>query len=125
MDKYARQIDRLPMLNVDGEMLDYGAYVSSRLRDSSMAVKGIGIQSKAKEMQYYGRKTGSYGGYRWGRYGSYYGTYDYNPVEGQRRAIRYAEKAKGATSAIDIMTDIENTTAGIRRSMTEKYRMEF
>jgi len=117
LDRYARKIDRLPILHVDSELLDFGAFVSGQLRDASLAVKGIGIQSGSEQAQVY-----QTGGYRYGRFG-YYGGVD--NVGGERRAIRYEERAKGATSAIDIMTNLENETAAIRRKMTDRYRIEF
>jgi hypothetical protein len=49
-ENYARKVERLPMLNVDEEMLNYGTFLSSQLRDASMAIKGIGIRSRPAAM---------------------------------------------------------------------------
>ena len=45
---YAKKIDRLPILNVDEEMLQYGQYVADQLRNASMAIKGYGITSVSR-----------------------------------------------------------------------------
>ena len=61
-------------LNVDPEMLAYGRYVASRMRDASAALKGIGIQTAAQEAQVYQQfstTADAYGGY-WGGGYSYY-----------------------------------------------------
>ena len=43
--KYVLKIDRLPLVNVDSELLDYGAFVSEKMRDASMSVKGIAMNT--------------------------------------------------------------------------------
>lgn len=125
LDQYARKIDRLPILGVDGDLLDYGKWVADQLRNASAAVKGIGIQSWARQRQIYG-SSASVSGWRGSAYawtdasrGREYGT------ERERRAVRSEEKAAGATSAQEIMRNVDSETAGIRRKMTEKYEVEF
>ena len=49
-DKYARKIDQLPMVNVDSEMLTYGAYVAQQLRNAATAIQGIGIRSRVRQV---------------------------------------------------------------------------
>ncbi len=121
LDNWARRIDKLPILDVDPEMLQYGTYVTARMRDASAALKGIGIRSSARSAQVY--NTYSYGGsYGYGGY-SYYGTY--NNVGGQRRAISAQEKAAGANSALGINQEMENETGKIRKAMTQKYKINF
>ena len=118
---YARRIDRLPILNVDSDLLDYGRYTSENLRNAAQAIQQVGIQSGARTAQVLNT-------YRYGRYGSYWGGAwgaERNDQQGERRAIRAEERAKGATSSRQIMQDIENATADIRRTMTERYQVEF
>jgi hypothetical protein len=74
-ENYARHVERLPLLNVDPEMLDYGKWLAGNLRDASMAVKGIGIQKRPAQQQAaydagggsidFSRSYGGYG-YAWG-----------------------------------------------------------
>jgi hypothetical protein len=135
-DNYARRVDRLPMVNVDKEMLDYSRYVSQQLRNSAMAIKGIGIRSGVRQAQEttQGVSTpyasgGGYDNYRYGRYGWYAGVESrgmnrYEQAQTGAR-IRMEERGTGAAQARSIMQDIENVTAQVRRTMTEKYNLEF
>ena len=50
-DKYAKRIERLPILNVDPELLGYSAFVASSLRSASGAVRNMGIQSGVRQAQ--------------------------------------------------------------------------
>jgi hypothetical protein len=125
LDNDARRIDRLPILDVDSQMLGYGRYVAARMRDASMALKGVGIQSGARTAQVYQTVTtdyNAYGGYYGGGY-SYYT--QWRNVEGEQRAIRAEERGKGATTARGIAQEVENETAKIRQDMTAKYRVNF
>jgi len=136
-DKYARKIDKLPILNVDPELIDYGQDMANGLRDGTSAIQGVGIRSGAETAQVYNQTytRGSYGGYgpvaRYGRgyrvYGGYGGAFESytNPVQSQRRAIRAAERAKGSGETRDIMKKIDMETSKIRRTMTERYQIEF
>lgn len=110
MQKYARQIDGLPTLNVDPDALNYGAYVSLELREASAAVKGIGITSAAR---------------RSAIYDSGYSYYDRNYTDAARRQVNAEARAAGATSAVDIMNEIDKAAGNVRRTMTERYKIEF
>src|SRR5262249_55218450 len=79
----ARQIDDLPMLNVDDELLDWGASVSTTLRSMALTAQAAGGQIDLLEYNkamvqvttpnyYYGSSYGVYGG-PWGGAG-----YGYN-----------------------------------------------
>jgi hypothetical protein len=129
LDNWARRIDRLPILNVDPEMLAYGRYTTQRMRDASAALKGIGISSAARSAQVYNQYSASgsaYGGSGYyGSGGGYNYNVQYNNVGGQRRAIGAQERAKGATTAQQISAEMENETAKIRQAMTQKYQIEF
>ena len=145
-DKYARKIDQLPMVNVDTDMLDYGAYVAQQFRNAGTAIQGIGVRSRVRQVEnvnaaggpgYWGSGYDG-GGYYYG--GSYYrGGYGYgggyaraNAVQSglrQQQRIRtqvnVQEKAKGTSAACAIIKDIDNASAVVRREMTQKYNAEF
>ena len=129
IDNWARRIDRLPIINVDSEMLAYGRYITQRMRDISAALKGIGINSAAREAQVYQQYTTSGSAYGGAGYYGYGGGYNYNVqynnVGGQRRAIKAEEKAAGALTAREIAAEIENESAKIRQAMTQKYQVNF
>jgi hypothetical protein len=109
IDNAARGIDRMSGVNVDDELLDYGATISAELRQIVAALQGVGIQSGAQQAQIYGSD-------------SYY--YD-TDVGGARRAVKATERAEGATSALDLSRLMANQSAEIRRKMSAKYKVDF
>jgi hypothetical protein len=124
LDNWARKIDRLPIMDVDPDMLAYGNYVTSRMRDTSAALKGIGIQSAARSAQVpttYSTGVQTNYSYGWGGWSSY----SYYNNGSERRAIRQEEKAAGATTALGIQAEVEQETAKIRQAMTQKYKINF
>ena len=125
LDNWARRIDRLPILDVDPEMLAYGRYTTQRMRDASAALKGIGIQSAARSAQVYQQYSATGGGYAGYGGGGYGYNVQWNNVDGQRRAISAQERASGATTAQGIAAEMENETAKVRQAMTQKYRINF
>ncbi len=125
LDNWARRIDRLPILNVDPEMLAYGRYTTQRMRDASAALKGIGINSAARGAQVYQQYSASGGGYAGYGGGGYGYNVQWNNVQGQRRAISAQEKASGATTARGIAAEMDNETVKVRQAMTQKYQINF
>ena len=133
-DKYAKKIERLPILNVDEELLNYSAFVASQLRDASGSVRGMGIQSSVRESQITSSSAGYgyVGGYRYGAYGGYGGVHSvYSPraeargIAADRRVVRSEERGSMATSVHQIRDAIIAATADVRRRMTQKYQVEF
>ena len=121
LDKYADKIDRLPLLDVDGELLDYGASVAERLRECASALRGISVRSRPRELAHHsaGRRRYRYRG-RTRTAGR-----SRRRQDSERRRVRAEEKAKGASVAIDILKEIADDTAKIRRTMAERYKTEF
>ncbi len=131
-EKYARKIDRMPLLNVDPEMLDFGAFVADSLRQAENAMKGIGAQSGYRKTQlpnYYNVQTYArpVGVTRWGVHGAYgYRATEDLSAKGQAESrIRTQERIRGNMSANMTVQGVEAATADIRRRMTQKYQMEF
>ena len=133
--KYADKIDGLPILNVDEELLDYGAFVSGSFRDAEAVLRGMGGQSRVRQMNSSAGSSYDYGyGYgRWGSYG-YYGNNYYNEVDRQeatrqeaanRARINTEVRVEGATNVRDIMQGVSRATSEVRRAMTQKYQAEF
>lgn len=117
LNNAARRIDRMPTLNVDPELLDYGANTSGELREMAGALQGIGINSAEREASAYGGES-----YYAGWDGYYYSGTDH---QAEKREIRAQEKAAGARSAREIAEKLANDEAAIRRRMTEKYKLQF
>ncbi|MFV1965681.1 MAG: hypothetical protein ACC628_09685 [Pirellulaceae bacterium] len=146
-ERYAEKVDRLPLLNVDSELLDYGQYIATQFRNASAAIKGIGMRGRVRQVNEVanlstaqpGYSGYSYGGQRYGRYGAYggYGFYgQYNSLgyalnenlqrqQSVRTQIRAQEKYTGTSSARTIMNQMKEATLATRRKMTEKYQIEF
>jgi hypothetical protein len=111
IDNAARGIDRMPVLNVDEELLNYSNTITNELRQITGSLQGVGIQTGAQSAQIY--NTDSY----------YYD--DGTNVDGARRAVKAQAKAEGATSSLDMSRVIANQSAAIRRKMSEKYQVNF
>lgn len=131
-DKYARKIDRLPIANVDPDLLSYGRYVSESLRTGQSAVTDAAARSRIRQNevpeQYdvttYSAPIGANwaGQYSWNGWEA---TPDWQRTGSMMSNVRMEEQIQGAKSANDVMRDIENATADIRRHMTQKYGVEF
>jgi hypothetical protein len=109
-DIYGRRIDRLPVLGVDKDVLNYSAYVSEQLRAASSAYKGVGIR---------------YGARRASVFDPAFSYYDGSSAEHERNAAYAQERATGATSVNDIMRDVDKATVLVRQAMVERYQIEF
>ncbi len=133
-DRYAKRMERLPVLDVDPVMLDYSGYVAGELRAASGSVRTMGIRGGSREAQInYSDIDYDYAyGYRSGWNGSAAlavpvsdGVGAVKAVGAERRKIRAEEKGIMATDVHQIRADVIDATSKIRRAMTEKYRVEF
>jgi hypothetical protein len=161
LDRYARKIEQLPILNVDPELLGWSEYVSQTLRGASVRLKDVRLNTASRAAEhanfydtedtggaptttiaitdrgrYYDRTNYHYDGDNNYRYGNYrttrleeveYGVERYRRgyQEGERRQIAIEERSKGKQEAIRMIEAVENSTADIRRKMTQKYNVEF
>ncbi len=130
LTQYARKIESMSASGVDDEVSRFGLHAASQLRQAGSAVTGIGIQSSARESQVYSEPTvagysrsgvGITGYYGWGRtYGSENGFYYHDRnIDGERRAIRKEEQAKGITAANQIVGQLESDLAELHRRRAE------
>lgn len=122
--RYARKIDQLSMVNVDPEMLDYGAYVTDSMRNASDNLRGLAGRSKVSESNV----ENSYRTYsRWGAYGGYASATfnDYKADQRNRTRVRTQERISSTTSAREVFQEIDRATGDIRRKMAEKYKEDF
>lgn len=130
-DRYAARIGKLPILNVDPEVVQYSAFVAQKLCEASEAVRMSGIQagvrksyvqSESPDVYTYGYRGGWYGGYGYARPAPYA---DLRYEGAQRRIIRKEEYGAARATEQEIKGDIIAATSEIRRKMTEKYQVEF
>lgn len=145
-DKYARKIEKLPMLGVDPEMLDYGSFVANALRGGALNTRNTTIDAGAQQYQTQGSVGGVadpyyYGGYGYGR-GVYGGGWYGGPVANraatrsaamqemrselsEKRVIRTQARADIAGDLNSIKAQIVQVTNDVRRKMTQRYQLEF
>ncbi|NLE37435.1 MAG: hypothetical protein GX621_05355 [Pirellulaceae bacterium] len=113
LDRSARKIDKLPILNVDEDLLDYSGEVSHGLRNISNQYRGAGVKAGTASANTYYEV--------WGGYGYGYGYDRYNP----RREARKQETATAVSAGITSFSQLDDMTAQIRRLMTQRYKIEF
>jgi len=112
----AQEIDRLPVLNVDEELLAFGAGVSSSLRNMRNLSKNAGLDFQYRKAEIQGS-----GGYGYG-YGGFYGG---GSVAGSTTSTYRQETAVLQSNELAVLTMLEEKTAEIRKKMTLKYQVEF
>ena len=123
LNRYARKIDKLPILNVDKDLLDYSMFVSHKLREISNQYRGIGVRTapysseRAQRTTFYGESNGYYRGY----------SYWYNEPYGltEKQIARKQATTKAVSSGMNAFDELDNATIQIRRLMTERYKVEF
>ncbi len=113
MDKCARQIDELPILYVDTDLLDWGALVSKELREMAF---GINYVNKDRQYRRASSPKGFYGGYGYG--------------VGYASGPDVREMKTQSNSMISVGIDgtwkgIESSIGEMRRKMVEKYKVDF
>lgn len=114
MDRSAREIDELPILFVDNDLLDWGAQVSKTLREMSY---GINYVNKDRQYRLASSPKGSYVGY-WGGYGGTYAGAD-------DRLMRTQSNSMISTGIDGSWKSFENSVGEMRRAMVQKYMIDF
>ncbi|HKQ47926.1 MAG TPA: hypothetical protein VJZ71_07655 [Phycisphaerae bacterium] len=121
----ARNISRLPIVNVDPELVQWGASVSSQLLQvaSTLGVSGLQARAKAESIL---------NPYESGGYQSELeirsdpnAEIDRQNAARQRRAAVAEEKTKALEQATQILLQLEAGRSQIRAAMTQKYNAEF
>lgn len=112
LDRTAKQIDELPILNVDSDLLDWGGKVALTLREMSMSINYI---NKDKSYRLAGSAKGAYMGW-WG--GGTWSSMD----------------SRSTNRQADVMINVDATTrwnalqtaiGEMRRAMVQKYKVDF
>lgn len=123
-DKLSRKIDQIPMLDVDKDLLDYGATVSALIRGAAVTIKKahmVASTQRAPDVTV----TGNYG-YGVGYGGGYaYGAYSINNNEFYNQQVKQQANVTGMSQHIGNLEQIDNLTRNVRRTMTERYKIEF
>jgi len=108
---WADEIDALPILNVDPSLIEFSQKLSQSFRQCSDAIAGIRIQAGARGAQV------------WNGVGEYY--IWTNEQSTARNAFRKEEQARGITSARGIYREVQNGLQEVRRTMVDKYKLDF
>ncbi len=129
MERYARKIDRLPILNVDPQLLDWGAKTAGTLRTMATTRRGAGLNEGVRNAQLRTSSNAYAANY-------YNYTYNYNGAgygvvtnatgnEKDRNQIHKEEQNRATATKVEGWQLIEEASANIRRVMTERYGIEF
>ena len=133
---YARRIDHLSMVNVDPDALQYGKFVADSLRDGQASVTGAAASSRERQSQVapqydvysYSTPIGVTSNWRgttaygWGGWAAVPNDVRRGQMQSQ---IRTQERLKGNSSANLVLQNIDEASADIRRTLTQKYNADF
>jgi hypothetical protein len=114
LNKAALEIDRLPLLNVDEELLAYGAGVSASLRNMRNLSKNASLDFKYRQAAIQGSNAYGYGGF-----------YGGGSTALASEVTHTQETAVLQSNELAVLTMLEEKTAEIRRKMTLKYQVDF
>lgn len=132
MDRYAKKIDRLPILGVDEQLVDFAGKIAQAIRDMAVQYRGVGITASTYsnnprvEWNYSGRGgyyggTGYWGGYRGGAWEV--ATPDVSmPASNVARKVGRANVSENRS---DLWRQIDDDMATARRELTKRYQIEF
>ncbi|MEZ6094483.1 MAG: hypothetical protein R3C03_09645 [Pirellulaceae bacterium] len=108
-EKHAREIDEMPVVNVDPDLVELGHFTAVRFRDIASAIRAIKLQYDS-EYKNYPRYS-----YRCGRYGCYYDTLEAKDLA----------NAHGKTVAHQLLTEVSNEASRVRKELSQKYGIDF
>ncbi|TWU58584.1 hypothetical protein Poly51_13630 [Rubripirellula tenax] len=112
LERYASKIDGLPILNVDEDLLGTSAEIAMRLRTQSEGLRGNQIKAGN-----YSNNSREYS-YNGGSYGLRYGLSD-------QQVAKHLGRASSALSGVEQKKQIANLMADLRRTLTQRYQVEF
>lgn len=118
----ARRIDRLPVLNVDPDLVAWGGEISAGLlRVASVFTVGVtDTMGRTAGITYEGGGSTDAWGYDWGAAES-----ERNRVERQRRQAAMEERSRILSEATAQLQGLVGTRSKVRAMLTERYKVEF
>jgi hypothetical protein len=144
----ANRIDEIPTLNVDTEMVQFGAEMGKALRDNMVSMQliniSVGVQKNLSDagsgslgsggaggfgggvgvggVGFAGPFVGGFGGFYGGMGGGYVDNF-YDP----NSPLKYQSlsQSQGNTTFRQLVGELEQAIADMRRRMTEKYSIQF
>ncbi len=130
----ASRIDEFPTLNIDPEMVEFGAEVAKSLRNNMMSMQltniAVGAQAVANNAGAGGFSTATGFGTRAGMASGFASNYGYGSGGGfsdpnSISSYYMAAQSQGNSSFKQLMGQIDQAIADMRRRMTEKYGIQF
>ena len=112
LDRTAKQIDELPILNVDDQLLDWGSNVSLALRQMSMSINYI---NKDKSYRLASAPKGAYAGW-WG--GGSWSSVDSRSTKTQANAMINVDSTTR-------WQEIQSSIGEVRKYLVKKYKVDF
>lgn len=120
----ARRIERLPILNVDADLLKWGAEVATAMRDVAQVFKVGGLRTVARTSGI--TIGGIYVNYDRDRnYADARARRDMRQAQAQRKQAAMEEKTRATETAGVILKALRASISRIRMQMTERYQIEF
>lgn len=142
--RYARKIDRLPLLNVDPDVQGYSGQISSLLMQAANALEGTRQAAMAQSATFHPGEA------NWGYWGTANrpggNTLGVNNVDydrrqhwalddaqeanrqnhlGQQKQVKTEQMAAGTDAARQILSQVESLTNQVRAQMTDRYKINF
>lgn len=124
-DKMARRIDEIGTLNVDPQVIDYGANVADILRNNVMSIRSGNVS--AGQMQAEQSRMGGFNnGMNVGFYGGGFGGFrDANTIAMDQNVMASQQRMAGFGSYAQALGEIDKLTGEVRRAMTAKFQLQF
>ena len=118
-ERYARKIDQISVISVDEELIKYSQFVSNRFREISGLLRSTEL---TKTRQTTNLQNWSYSS-RYGGYGGY-SNYYYDNTR-NRLIASSVVRQQGVNSAREIINEISQESARVRKEMSVKYNVPF
>ena len=115
LDRYARRIDRLPILGVDEQLVDFAAMIAQAFRDMAVQFRGVGINVSTMS----NNPRVSWAGYSGGAWGI--ARTSMAPSNVARRVGR----ANVSGNRAEMWRQIDDDMAAARRDLTRRHGIEF
>lgn len=121
----ARRIGQLPLLNVDPDLVQWGAGVSSRLLEVASCFGAGGLQARSRAESIMNPTTSGMRSSELEVRGDPNDAIDRQNAARARRAAVAEEKAHALQLATKILLELEAGSSKVRATMTEKYKVDF
>jgi hypothetical protein len=117
LDRYAKKIDRLPVVQVDEDMINFAATTAQQLRSMAVSYRGVGIKASV----YSANITWDFNYYPW--YGNWWASRNIG-LSDHLQAKRN-ERASVSLSAAQMWPVMDDALQQLRIVLSKRYQVEF